>query len=236
MISLGGFVSGRALCLAGAVALVMGAAQAAEPVMKERSGLRNQRYGEILVVRGGPWSYTATVYNTIGLNDCPEAAWKKLDPKALKKELGAKSVLLNGPRYFMMDTNALANPGGVSTFDGLEARKLATVDITLGDILRGRSKPYTGTTVNRTTRYVFKGGLPVYELVSPKGDVYVMQSYSLEVDPSLTAADLPNLGKKLKLPRGWQYRVETPKEDLVLTTSGTATVLQDNLLNSYQKR
>ncbi len=43
-----------------------------------------------------------------------------------------------------MDSNALANPGGrVSTFDGLEARKLATVDITLTDMLRGRSKPYT---------------------------------------------------------------------------------------------
>lgn len=229
-------MSGRALCLAGLLAFTMGSAQAAEPVMKERSGLRDQRYGEILVVKGGPWSYTATVYNTIGLNDCPEAAWKKLDAKALKKELGAKSVLLNGPRHFMMDSNALANPGGVSTFDGLEARKLATVDITLPDILRGRSKPYTGNTVSRTTRYVFKAGLPVYELVSPKGDVYVMQSYSLEVDPTLTAADLPNLGKKLKLPRGWQYRVVTPKEDLVLTTSGTATVLQDDLLNSYQKK
>ena len=214
----------------------MGAAQAAEPVMRERTGMRNQRYGEILVVKGGPWSYTATVYNTIGLNDCPEAAWKKLDAKALKKELGAKSVLLNGPRHFMMDSNALANPGGVSTFDGLEARRLATVDINLPDILRGRSKPYTGNTVNRTTRYVFKAGLPVYELVSPKGEVYVMQSYSLEVDPTLTAADLPNLAKKLKMPKGWQYRVVTPKEDLVLTTSGTATVLQDELLNSYQKK
>ncbi|GAT32471.1 hypothetical protein TSACC_2870 [Terrimicrobium sacchariphilum] len=236
MISLGRLVSGRALCLAGVMALAMGASQAAEPVMKERTNLRNQRYGEILVVKGGPWSYTATVYNTVGLNDCPEAAWKKLDAKALKKELGARTVILNGPRHFMMDSNALKNPGGVSTFDGLEARRLATVDITLPDILRGRSKPYTGNTVNRTTRYVYKAGLPVYELVSPKGDVYVMQSYSLQVDPTLTAADLPNLGKKLKLPKGWQYRVVTPKEDLVLTTSGTATVLQDELLNSYQKR
>jgi hypothetical protein len=220
-----------------AVALVLGAplVQAA-PEYAQRSHLRNARYGEILVVTGGPFSFTGHVYNTIGLNDCPQAAWEALDPATIKKQFKARSVILNGPRYFMMDTNALAHPGGVANFGPLEARHLADLAIPLTNVLRGRSRPYTENKVARTTKYVFKKDRPVYELVSPKGVVYVMQSYARIVDPKLSESDLPTLGKRLKLPDGWQYRVRVPKEDLVLTTSGTAYVLQDDLENSYQRQ
>jgi len=207
----------------------------AAPQFRERTHMRDARYGEILVVKGGLFSLTADVYNTIGLNDCPEAQWKALDPAVIKKMFSARAVILNGPRHFLMDSNAIQNPGPVASFGPLQARLLATLPLSLPMLLRGKSKPYTDNKISRTTRYVFKGGRPVYELVSPKGVVYVMQSYALIVDPHLTMAQLPTLGSRLKLPKGWQYRVRVPAEDLVLAVNGTAYVLQDELENSYQR-
>jgi len=203
--------------------------------MRTRDNMRNARYGEIIVVKGGPIHYTGEVYNTLGLNTCPEAQWKALDPAQIKKQYKARSVLLNGPRYFLMDSNSLANPGGIATFGGLQARHLASVDISLADILRGRAKPYTETTVNRTTRYVYRKGLPTYQLTSPDGKTYVMQTYARIVDPKLSMSDLPNLGSRLHLPKGWTYKVVVPKQDLVMNAHGQAYVLQDELQNSYQR-
>jgi len=72
-------------------------------------------------------------------------------------------------------------------------RNLATVQLPagslIGDNLEGQ--PYTENTIERETQYVFRAGLPVYELVSQDGQVYVMQSYSKIVDPTLTQDDLP---------------------------------------------
>jgi len=217
------------------LALLPAPTVSAQTAMRERKNMRGERYGEILVVTGGPFQFTGHVYNTIGLNDCPEAEWKALDPAKLKKEWKARSVLLNGPRTFVMDSNALARPGAVATFGGLQARHLANVAISLGTILQGRAKPYTENRVARTSRYVYKKGRPIYELIAPDGRTYVMQSYSLIVDPSLTMSDLAGLGARLRLPAGWRYRTRIPAEDLILTATGTAYVLQDNLENSYQR-
>ncbi len=200
-----------------------------------RDHMRNARYGEILILKGGPFSFIGSVYNTLGLNDCPEAAWKALDPAKLKEQYKADAVMLNGPRHFMMDRCSLANPGNIQTFGGLQARHLADVKISLLTLLHGRAKPYTESTVKRTTEYVYRAGRPVYELISPKGVVYVMQTYALIVDPNLTEAQLPALGQKLKLPAGWKYRTRKLDADLTLQVKGTAYVLQDDLENSYQR-
>lgn len=200
-----------------------------------RDHMRNARYGEIIVIKGGPFSFTGSVYNTLGLNDCPEAAWKALDRAKLKEQYKADAVILNGPRHFMMDRCSLANPGNIETFGGLQARHLADVKISLLTLLHGRAKPYTETTVKRTTEYIYRTGRPIYELISPQGVVYVMQTYALIVDPNLTEAQLPTLGSKLKLPAGWKYRTRKLDADLTLQVKGTAYVLQDDLENSYQR-
>ena len=43
------------------------------------------------------------------------------------------------------------------------------------------------------------------------------------------------LGAKLKLPSGWRYSSETPEQDIVAGAKGRATVVQDDLDNTYQK-
>lgn len=201
-----------------------------------RDNMFNARYGEVLVVTGGPFHYTAAVYNTLGLNDCPQKEWKALDPAKLKKEFKAKAIILNGPRYFLMDRNSLANPGKVATFGDLQLRHLADVPVSPANLLRGRSKPYEENQVKRKTEYLFRKGRTIYELVSPDGNSYVMQSYARIVDPKLSEPDLVNLGKRLALPKGWKYRAVTLDEDFYLRADGTAYVLQDELQNTYQRR
>ena len=202
---------------------------------RTRDNLRGKRYGEVIVVRGGPFVFTGEVFNTLGLNDCPEPIWRALDPRALKKEFRAAAVVLNGPRYFVMDRSSLANPGRVATFGGLEARHLANVRITLPTILRGRTAPYTENTVARTSEFLYRQGGRIYELIAPDGTRYVMQTYAVIVDPDLTMADLKNLATRLRLPPGWKYRTRVLDRDLVLRAEGTVHVLQDDLENSYQR-
>ncbi len=45
---------------------------------------------------------------------------------------------------------------------------------------------------------------------------------------------LKNLGTRLKLPAGWQYREVRPQDDLQLDVNGQATIIRDDLQNSYQ--
>ena len=201
--------------------------------MKERDHLRNVRYCEILLVTRHGLSATAAVYNTLGLNDCPEQQWKALDPDQLKRENNAYMVVMNGPRFFIMDRNALRNPGPTRSFDGLQAKLLAQVEVQKNSSKR---LPYVENTVDRESQYVYEAGKNVYELLAPDSRSYIMQSYSLEVDPNLNEQALADLSSRLTLPKGWQYRVRQLTEPLIVRNTGSkAYVLQDNLKNTYQR-
>jgi hypothetical protein len=199
--------------------------------MMERGNLRNVRYCEVFVATRHGTHAVADVYNTLGLNDCPADKWSVLDANNLKQELKATEVILNGPRYFVMDRNALATPGDVKNFDGLDGRLVARLEIKQ----RQKRTPYAENTVDRQSQYVYERGKNVYELLSPDGRVFIMQSYSQEIDKSLNEQGLQSLAIRLKLPKGWQYRVRKVDEDLVVRNSGTqARVVQDDLRNTYQ--
>jgi hypothetical protein len=209
-------------------ALLLAAALA---VTNHGSHLHDARYCEILVLRGTPPSATVTVWNTIGLNKCPGRWWRGFDAGKLAHELGATFVVLNGPRHFLMDS-ATASTGRVRSFHGERMRKLATISI--HDAAELAQTPYTDRTINRTNTFEWDRGRTVFELIAPGGDVYVMQSYAQIKDPKLTLARLPSLGRRLKLPLGWHYRVRKLRGPLVLRARGRATVLQDDLQNTYQ--
>ena len=153
----------------------------------------------------------------------------------------ASFVRLNGPRYWMIDglraTGDTVNHERKS-FGGIEMNWRATIKVGLlqqlqelwGDLF------YQSTIVHRNTTWIYKAGSPVYELISPSGELYVMQSYAQIVNPKLSMADLASLEQQLQLPKGWSYRTRLITEDLHLVAKGTAYVLQDNLLNSYQRQ
>jgi hypothetical protein len=205
---------------------------------KSISNLRNQRYCEVLIGKRDWLKLEVRVFNTQGLNLCPEAQWRALTKESIVKEYDASIAILNGPRYWMMDEiQAAGNTVNdvKETFGGIDMNLRATVKLSLLKQLMG-SKNYTANEVTRTTNFVYRAGSTVYELLSPAGDVYVMQSYSQIVNPALNMKDLPVLNEQLKLPAGWTYRSRVLDQDLSLVANGIAYVLQDNLSNSYQRR
>jgi hypothetical protein len=206
-----------------------------DPAKHAIDGVRDARYCEIIpVVRSG-FHLVATVYNTLGLNDCPAALWDKITEAEMKKRFGAIKVLLNGPRHFLMDT--IAAGGNTATWEkieagGLELTERASIDL---DLFGMRREPYRERTIERDTRYVFDAGKPVFLLVSPEGARYAMQAYAQMIDKSLSYDDLPGLGARLKLPAGWRYESIVPASDLVLGAHGAAIIVQDDLDDTYQK-
>ena len=166
--------------------------------------MHGARYGEVLLVTGRLNRIEATVYNTLGLSDCPDDLWQALDTEAIKKAYRARAVILNGPRYFLMDKVSIADPGAeVFDFGGLKMRRLATVPLQLTAFLGGlRRHPYTEQPVRRTTVYVWDQGREVYELVAPDGTTYVMQSYSLAGRSGPDRSGPPDT-RRAVAPAGW---------------------------------
>jgi hypothetical protein len=197
--------------------------------------MRDTRYCEIIpVVRRG-LRFVGTVYSTIGHNDCPPEIWSKITEAAMKKQFGAPVVVLNGPRHVLMD--AIAAKGDVADAKTIDADGLGlTARTTITHRLTSlRTKPYRERTIERDTRFVFKAGQPVFLLVRPDGARYAMQSYPEKPENSLSYADLPSLAQRLKLPRGWRYETMTPTSDLVLRAQNRATIVQDDLDDTYRK-
>jgi len=200
--------------------------------------LRGARYGEIFLIGSEDGQLTAAVYNTTGLNDCPAAKWRSLDPRKLAKDFGVPAVYLNGPRFWTLDQITAHAVGEVLSFDGLDARWVAELPIPPDLDLTGQSarRHYRDITIKRETEWIFTAGRPVYELLTPDQKTYVMQAYSHIVDDSLTPDSLSTLGDRLDTPAGWHYRARTPDRDLRLrAVAGQAHVLQDELQNTYMK-
>lgn len=193
--------------------------------------LAGKRYGEVLLLTPGEAGPQATVYNSFPLNDCPAELWSALDAQAIAAENGAAAALLNGPRYWLMNSieKAQQGPQVTKTFGGIEMIQQATVLLSSMN-----PAPYIANKVNRHTVFVFNAGQEVYELIDPEGRRWVMQTWSQIADPNLKREDLPGLASRLDLPKGWDYRPRVLANELrVDTKTQAAQVLQDNLTNSY---
>lgn len=200
-----------------------------------RDGLRGVRYGEVLLLRSVDGRFEAEVWNTLGLNDCPQDAWDRLDAAAIAADRGAMLALLNGPRFWLVDSirsNIRAN-AEETTFGDLQMFKAATIDFGATPPNPG---PYVERSIVRDTVFGFAAGSLIHELMTPNGDTYVMQAYAHIVDNTLTEDDLVGLADRLNLPVGWSYRSRRLVTDMgLLSTDGVATVLQDDLQNTYQR-
>lgn len=220
------------LSLVLALMLGLGACADDASTTPNQQNLRGTRYCEVLAVldEGG---LRADVYGTQGLSECPAEQWEALDPEAIQAELGALAIVMNGPRYWLIDSVMAFSEIGESRFFGeLEMRRVASVALSPDDLSQD---PYTERSVVRDTEFTFGMGGEVYELMAPNGSVYVMQSYAQIVDETLDEDALPTLGERLQLPEGWTYQARVLEQDLVVVDQdGIATVIQDELQNSYQ--
>ncbi|HAT5921011.1 TPA: hypothetical protein JAG59_002840 [Legionella pneumophila] len=198
----------------------------------ETSNMRGKRYCEIILAKTIS-SYA--VYNTWGLNDCPEQLWSKVSISAVKKETGSSFVHLNGPRYWVIDgfkNTSLINPA-IKTISGIPMREAGILHLSLMDLFK--NKPYQSHVVDRKTTWVYQADKPVFELIDPNGQVFVMQSYSVQKYPQ-TMNTLTQLGAKLQLPKGWKFKTGVlNKPETIEAVNNKAVVVQDNFLNTYQK-
>ncbi|CAK4474921.1 unnamed protein product [Aphanomyces euteiches] len=202
------------------------------------------RYCEILYVRSVNGSTaSADVYNTFGLNLCPPVLWDAITPDNAKDDTSL-AVILNGPRYWLMDefgplTSPVIAQRVLKNVLGLTMVLVAQVTI-----------PWPLTTpplyepapVTRNADFLWRTNTTAFFLTNEvTGDKFMMQSYSQQVDKTLTAASLPLLGSKLTaLPSWWSYKAVVLSRDVNVTTpslvGGAATVglvLQDEFGNSY---
>lgn len=206
------------------------------PGWQRLDGLRGTRYCEVLLLRIVDARLSADVWNTITRSDCPQADWDALDMDAIKTERSAVAALRNGPRYWLTDAierRVDGAPVEVTTFGTLEMGLGATVD--LGPIPPDLSA-YKERIVARQTVFEYRTGARIYELRRPDGTTYVMQSYSLQVDPALNEPILEYLSQRMDLPAGWTYSSRTLDAALrVMTSAEGATVIQDSLSNTYQR-
>ena len=209
--------------------------EAGQSVSKE---LRDVRYCEVIPVTRKGARLTAWVYNTLGLNDCPASEWDALTEDEVNEAYGSVAAKLNGPRYWVIDKlvgSGSTTTGERFTFGGIEMELRAKLETRLREGTVGEEF-YVPNQVQRDTVYTYKAGQPVYELTSPEGDVYIMQSYAQIKDKNLTIDGLDSLGSKLALPDGWTYTTRTLTEDLLLDSGGLAYVINDDLYNAYQRR
>jgi hypothetical protein len=197
-------------------------------------GIRDVRYCEVVLLKADSDGLYAEVWNTMGRSECPQDEWEAIDTAAIAAEYGAATALANGPRYWTLDRidATMQQTAPVTTFGSIEMFLGATVDLGAG---LPSTAPYTQRPVARDTVFYFDAGTEVYELTDPDGVVYVMQSYSQKIDPTLSADQLPGLGGRLKLPAGWTFSSRVLDAELgVRDVDGVAVVVQDDLENTYQ--
>jgi hypothetical protein len=195
---------------------------------------RNYKYGEFIITCPGQPS---GIWNTIGMNNLPgypddsipAPIWNNWSADAVAKQYGATACFGNAPRHWTMDKLTVMVSNNVRNLDGLDTRWVADIASAEGNL------NYVPTNVSCNRTWFFAKDKPIFILDAPDGTPFVMQSYSLIVDPNLTLKDLLNIGPKLNLPAGWKYRTEVLKRDLTINgINGTEWhVTQDALQNKY---
>jgi len=173
-------------------------------------GLRGVKYCEVLLLNADPdKGLVATVYNSMGYSTCPDDEWAELDPVAIAADFEP-----------------------TETFGAITMFRAATVELGTAP---PQMTPYLPAPVARETVFVFEAGSEIYELTAPDGRVFVMQSFSQQVDPTMGIERLAALGDVLQLPDGWTFSSRVLDEQLdVYSTEGIAMVMQDEFRNSYQ--
>ncbi len=203
----------RILAIAAALAATIGLSVEAKDLTGDRvtetvnlSDTRNLRFCEMIVI--GP--QVAEAYNTSANNDCPPDQWATLDKDALSAEYDAVGMLLNGPKYWMMDAQTLQF-GGTQNFGGMEARWAATLPS--ASLSEEGGDPYVIFRPNKVQKMIYQAGKKVYEIVDADGHAYVLQARG----PKFSLDELDRMGEHMKaLPQGWSYRVRVLEQDLVL--------------------
>lgn len=164
------------------------------------------------------------IYSTSPVAPCSVEWWDNLDLEALAQEFGARQVFKNGPQWWSMDEVGVMASENVA---------VAGVEMVFGAHLPPGTMGMQHYTVFNPAKYqnlTWVAGQPTYQLFDPEGHAYVIQGHKIPVD------ELPTLGERMEeLPEGWEYRVVTLEQDLVmnLTPNEPIPSVQDEFDQIY---
>ena len=210
-----------------------------EPGRAFLKGMRGSIYHELLFAYRR-WGYLKIlVYNDVVSKASDKfnlTEWDRLSLSALKSQLPGPplSALRNGPRFWVLDEIRGYAKGELRLFNGKRFDMVGVLDVPIASILF--REPYKPMTIKRMTDWIFYDGSKVYELHDTlTGEIYTMQAASLEINKNASLASLSTLRLRQK-PKGWKYKVRTiTGGHEVYHINGSATVLQDEFRNTYQK-
>ncbi|AZQ64034.1 hypothetical protein EI427_17910 [Flammeovirga pectinis] len=205
----------------------------------------DSRYLEVLVVGGDAITkkLIANCYNTTLLNgetkenrdSAPQNLVDQLNTDDITALFGAFSSFINGPRVWCLDWTEV-QAGKVRDFNGLKAKWVAALELDNPTKFAKSKPPYQVSSIERNTSFGINKGTDVFLLVDPEGTTWLMKSYSLKLDPTMSRSKLPALMAELNLPEGWKYRIVTLKKDIVLKPkSGVAQIIADDKDNVYDR-
>lgn len=205
-----------AAALLGLTAIVVSGPQVViaqqETTPVELSDTRNYRFCEILVINDG----FVDIYNTSGLNQCPDDAWTALDPAATAKEMGVDAIQKNGPHFWVMDAQTISF-GETKSFNGIDARWGARAPLSSLGGSEG-STPYKPFKTCKTQKMIYETDKDIYEMLDTDGNVWVLQAH----DTQFPMESLGDLEAQMKLlPEGWSYRSRTLDQPLILDLKAT---------------
>lgn len=205
--------------------------------------LRDYPYCEVIPDTVSGDTLTEHIFNTLPFGPCNPQQFATIseedivDAYNLAYDADATAATVNGPRHWVLDT--LTSTGGVTqsgdtlTVNGIKFGLVGEIETSVDTPPVG-SVPFVVNTVQRNTIYLFKKGRLVFELTDPDGNVYVMQSYSQQVEP-LRYEELPNINTTpAELEEGWSYASRRLDEDLTLTAAGMTHIVNDTYANTYQ--
>ena len=184
---------------------------------------RGLRYAELFAV--GP--ELITVYNSMGLSEAPPELWDPLDAAAAAEQLQVGMVVKNGPHWWISDSATLRFGVEVITVGGIGFRFAAKLPAAVARSGKLTPPVYTVVETKKEGELVYLSGETVYELVSPEGDAFVMQSSNVE--PS----GLATLGERLSPAAGWQFRTRTLDQELTVELDGKVKTVMDDFRDVY---
>ena len=213
----------------------------AQAKMMRFDGLNNLRYCEIFLIGGNPITkdLQGAVYNTTAAERRGPSSRHLPGGHVGQGRYRATEEAIRLTRRVQERTTVLdVRLDRVARRDAARLRwsagALVCPRAVAQEFQRAGSTYYKPTTVHRASHQGYKAGQTVFILDDPNGTPWLMQAYSLIVDPSLTYDDLKTLDKKLKLPAGWKYRYKVLDKDLeVGAINGTARIVQDDLEGTY---
>lgn len=189
-------------------------------------------YNEILLAYRSWFDLKIIIYND--LNDVlSDEEFNSIDFDAIKRETGASQVIKNGHRYWVLDKIESYRETPKKRIGGHDFLVPGFVSAPIWQLIF--RKPYTVMEVERDTIYTYFANKKVYRLIDPEGKIFTMQAASRSVDKNQTIDQLDNLGSKLNLPDGWQFRIDVLTTDLVLLSGGKTEIIQDEYQNTYQR-